>query len=453
MIVSKTPVDVCPKCGGKTHQDEDVLDTWFSSALWPFSTLGYPKKTKNLSYFYPTNVLVTAYDIIFFWVARMIFSGIEFMGEPPFAEVLIHGIVRDAQGRKMSKSLGNGIDPLQIIDKYGADALRFSLASGIAPGSDTRFTESKVESCRNFVNKLWNASRFVIMNIKPGDDLTLPSRLNGLDKWILTRLNDVVKEVTINLNKYEIGQASARLYDFVWSEFCDWFIEMSKTPLYSGDEKERKHGVSMLAYVLTEILKLLHPFIPFVTEEIYSKFAPKGSILMTQQWPTYNKHRVYRPEEAAFEGLREVIGSIRNIRNEMNVPPSKKIHAYVIAKDEKFYSRATGYFSRLAGVEKVTFVKDKSEVSERVSVAVAKDAEALIPLGELIDMAKEKERINAEITQTQAIIDKTNALLANASFVSRAPQKLVDNEREKLGAAQDKLEKLRDKLVMFEDNV
>lgn len=451
MVVSKNHVDVCPKCGGKMHQDEDVLDTWFSSALWPFSTLGYPKKTKNLSYFYPTSVLVTAYDIIFFWVARMIFSGIEFMGDVPFTEVLIHGIVRDEQGRKMSKSLGNGIDPLMIIDKYGADALRFSLASGIAPGSDTRFSESKVESCRNFVNKLWNASRFVIMNIKPDDDLTMPSRLNGLDKWILTRLNDVVKEVTINLNKYEIGQASARLYDFVWSEFCDWFIEMSKVPLYSGEEKERKHAIAMLTHVLTEILKLLHPFIPFVTEEIYSKFAPKGSILMMQQWPTYNKHRVYRQEEACFEGLREVIVSVRNIRNEMNVPPSKKIHAYVIAENEKFYTQAAGYIQKLAGVEKVAFVKDKSAVSERVSVAVSKDAEVLIPLGDLVDMAKEKERINAEIAQTQAVIDKTNALLANASFVSRAPQKLVDNEREKLKSAIDKLEKLKDKLVMFND--
>ena len=451
MVVSKTQVDVCPKCGGKMHQDEDVLDTWFSSALWPFSTLGYPKKTKALSYFYPTSVLVTAYDIIFFWVARMIFSGIEFMGDVPFTEVLIHGIVRDEQGRKMSKSLGNGIDPLKIIDKYGADALRFSLASGIAPGSDTRFSESKVESCRNFVNKLWNASRFVIMNIKPDDDLTLPSRLNGLDKWILTRLNDVVKEVTINLNKYEIGQASARLYDFVWSEFCDWFIEMSKVPLYSGEEKERKHAIAMLAHVLTEILKLLHPFIPFVTEEIYSKFAPKGSILMMQEWPTYNKHRVYRQEESNFEGLREVIVSVRNIRNEMNVPPSKKIHAYVIAENEKFYTQAAGYIQKLASVEKLAFVKDKKEVSERVSVAVSKGAEVLIPLGDLVDFAKEKERINAEIAQTQAVIDKTNALLANASFVSRAPGKLVDNEREKLKSAIDKLEKLKDKLVMFED--
>ncbi len=451
MIVSKTPVDTCPKCGGKMRQDEDVLDTWFSSALWPFSTLGYPRKTKALGYFYPGSVLVTAYDIIFFWVARMIFSGIEFMGDVPFSEVLIHGIVRDELGRKMSKSLGNGIDPLKIIDKYGADALRFSLASGIAPGSDTRFSEAKVESCRNFVNKLWNASRFVIMNIKEGDDLSMPSRLNGLDKWILTRLNDVVKEVTINLNKYEIGQASQRLYDFVWSEFCDWFIEMSKAPLYSGDDKARSHAIAMLTHVLGEILKLLHPFIPFVTEEIYSKFAPKGSILMMQSWPTYNKHRVYRRDEANFEGLRDVIVAIRNIRNEMNVPPSKRINAFIIAKDEKFYALAKPYIQKLAGVNDISFVKNKDEIEGRVSVAVARDAEVLIPLGDLVDSAKEKERISAEIAQTQAVIDKTKALLANEAFVSRAPQKLVDNEREKLANAVEKLEKLNDKLAMFDN--
>jgi len=448
-VVSKTAVDVCPDCGGKMHQDEDVLDTWFSSALWPFSTLGFPKKTKALNYFYPTNVLVTAYDIIFFWVARMIFSGIEFMGEPPFGEVLIHGIVRDGQGRKMSKSLGNGIDPLMLIDKYGADALRFSLASGIAPGSDTRFTESKVESGRNFVNKLWNASRFVIMNIKDGDDLTMPSRFNALDKWILTRLNDVVKEVTINLNKYEIGQAAARLYDFVWSEFCDWYIEMSKTPLYSGDEKQRKHQIAMLCGVLTQILKLLHPFIPFVTEEIYSKYA--SGLLMTSEWPSYNKHRVYRQEESRFEGLIELIGSVRNLRNEMNVPPSKKISAYIIADDEEFYNGAVGYIERLAGVNSVHFVGDKSEINEKVSVAVSKHATVLIPFGDLVDVEKEKERINQEIALTEGIIKKTNGLLANEAFVMKAPQKLVDGEREKLAAAIEKLGKLKDKLTMFEN--
>lgn len=449
MVVSKTKTDVCPKCGGKMHQDEDVLDTWFSSALWPFSTLGFPKKNKNLSYFYPTNVLITAYDIIFFWVARMIFSGIEFMDEVPFSEVLIHGIVRDSQGRKMSKSLGNGIDPLEIIDKYGADALRFSLASGIAPGSDTRFSESKVESSRNFINKLWNASRFVIMNIKEGDDLSFPTRLNGADKWILTRLNDVVKDVTINLNKYEIGLASAKLYDFTWNEFCDWYIEMSKPLLYSDDAKQHSHAVAMLTYVLTAILKLLHPFIPFITEEIYSKYAPKGSVLMVQDWPTYNKRHAYRNDEKNFEGLRDIVVAIRNMRSEMNVAPGKKITAYIIAKDEKFLANSVAYLQKLANISDVTFIKDKAEVEQRVTAIVTHYAEILVPLGELIDEEKEKARINKEIEQAKAEIAKTTALLANANFTAKAPQKLIDNEREKLAKAQDKLAKLADKMAMF----
>lgn len=449
MVVSKTKVDVCPKCGGKMRQDEDVLDTWFSSALWPFSTLGYPKKNKNLSYFYPTSVLVTAYDIIFFWVARMIFSGIEFMDEVPFNEVLIHGIVRDSQGRKMSKSLGNGIDPLEIIEKYGTDALRFSLASGIAPGSDTRFTEGKIESCRNFVNKLWNASRFVVMNIKDDDDLTLPTRFNGADKWILTRLNDVIREVTVNLNKYEIGLAAAALYDFVWSEFCDWYIEMSKNMLYSDDKKQHNHAIAMLTYVLTQILKLLHPIMPFITEEIYSKIQPK-STLMVQEWPSFNKHRIFRKEERDFEGLSEIISSIRNLRNEMGVAPSKKINAFIIPKDEKFIMSAIPYIQKLAGVADVAIIKDKSEVDGKLSAIVARDAQVFIPLGELIDEEKEKERINAEIAQTESVINKTKTLLANAAFVAKAPQKLVDNEKEKLSNALDKLEKLKDKLAMFD---
>ncbi len=450
MVVSKTKADVCPKCGGAMRQDEDVLDTWFSSALWPFSTLGYPKRTKSLAYFYPTSVLVTAYDIIFFWVARMMFSGIEFMGDVPFSEVLIHGIVRDAQGRKMSKSLGNGIDPLAIIDKYGADALRFSLASGIAPGSDTRFSEAKIESSRNFVNKLWNASRFVIMNIGKDDDLTLPTRFNGADKWILTRLNDTIRQVTVNLNKYELGLAAAKLYDFVWSEFCDWYIEMSKTLLYSGDKKQHDHAIAMLVYVLGEILKLLHPFMPFITEEIYSKFAPKGQLIMLAAWPSYNKHRVYRKEEAQFEGLREIISSIRNLRNEMNVAPSKRVNLHVIAPDARFIQAVTPYIQKLAGVGEVELISDKSEVQGRVSALVAAGAEIFIPLGELVDLDKERERISQEIAQTQGVIAKTTALLANTAFTQKAPEKLVENERTKLAQAQDKLEKLKDKLASLD---
>lgn len=450
MVVSKTKVDTCPKCGGKMHQDEDVLDTWFSSALWPFSTLGYPKKNKNLSYFYPTNVLVTAYDIIFFWVARMMFSGIEFMEEPPFSQVLIHGIVRDSQGRKMSKSLGNGVDPLEIIDKYGADALRFSLAQGIAPGSDTRFSEGKIESCRNFVNKLWNASRFVIMNIKDDDNLDFPSRLNGNDKWILTRLNDVIKEVTINLNKYEIGIAAGTLYDFVWTEFCDWFIEISKPQLYSEDKKQHQHAVAMLVYVLTEILKLLHPFIPFITEEIYSKFAPKGSVLMVQDWPVYNKRLVFRKEAKNFEELQEIVIAVRNMRNEMNLQPSKRISAYIIAKDPAYIKSVTPFFEKLCGINNVMIIENKESIQEQVSALVTAGAELYIPFGDLIDKEKETARIRDEIAQTEAVILKTENLLANKGFVAKAPQKLVDGEKAKLEAAKEKLTKLQDKLKMFE---
>ncbi len=451
MVVAKSAPEVCPKCGCTYfHQDEDVLDTWFSSALWPFSTLGYPKKTKNLKYFYPTSVLVTAYDIIFFWVARMMFSGIEFMGEVPFNEVLIHGIVRDSQGRKMSKSLGNGIDPLLIIDKYGADALRFSLASGIAPGSDTRYTDAKTESARNFINKLWNASRFVIMNIGADDDLTFPARLNDADKWILTRLNDVIREVTVNLNKYEIGMAAARLYDFTWTEFCDWYIEMSKPLLYSKEKKDHNHAIAMLTYVLTQILKLLHPFVPFITEEIYSKYAKKGDILMMSDWPTYNKKFSYRKEEKNFEGLRELIVAIRNTRAEMGVSPAKKLTAYVIAKDVNFMKKSSVYLEKLAGIEKVTFVEDKSEVEGKVTAVVTHDAEVLIPLGDLIDFAKERERIEKELAQAEAEINKANGLLNNAGFTAKAPQKLIDNEKEKLAKALEKKEKLKEKLAMLD---
>ncbi len=447
MTVSKTEIDHCPKCGAPVRRDEDVLDTWFSSALWPFSTLGYPRKNKNLSYFYPTGVLVTAYDIIFFWVARMIFSGIEIMGEPPFPEVLIHGIVRDPYGKKMSKSAGNGVDPLELIDRYGADALRFSLASGIAPGSDTRFTEGKIESCRNFVNKLWNASRFVVMNIEEDDDLSFPRKLNGADKWILTRLNDVIKDVTINLNKYEIGLAAARLYDFTWSEFCDWYIEMSKPLLYGGSKKDHSHAVAMLTHVLTVLLKLLHPFIPFVTEEIYSKYAPKGSVLMVSDWPSYNKKTVFRKEERNFEALRATVVAVRNMRAEMNVPPAKKFEAFVIARDPAFVTAVSGLLERLAGISAVHLIEQKSEVTGAVASVVTDMAEILVPMGELIDIDKERERLGRELEQARADADRLGKLLANAAFVAKAPQKLVEGEREKLARADEKVKILTEKLA------
>lgn len=447
MYVAKTMPTQC-KCGCTSfHQDEDALDTWFSSALWPFSTLGYPKKNKNLSYFYPTNVLVTGYDIIFFWVARMIFSGLEFMEDVPFSEVLIHGIVRDEKGKKMSKSAGNGIDPLELIDKYGADALRFSLTTNIAPGSDTRFSREKLEACRNFCNKLWNASRFVIMNIKKGDTINeIPTRLNIADKWILTRLNAVIKEVTINLNKYEFGVVSAKLYDFTWSEFCDWYIEATKPMLYSNDESQRKHAISMLTYVLTNILKLLHPIIPFITEEIYSKYNKKGESIMVQEWPTYNRKYVYHKEEKAFENMISLITAIRNTRASMNVLPSKKIHIIVKAEDPRGFQAFETYLDKLAGVENVIYA-GYNEAVEGNNVALVTDiAQIFIPMGDLVDPAKEKERLSKELEQAESDIAHSKALLDNTNFVSRAPQKVIDMERQKLELAQDKYNKLKEKL-------
>ncbi len=447
MYVAKTMPAQC-KCGCTSfHQDEDALDTWFSSALWPFSTLGYPKKNKNLSYFYPTNVLVTGYDIIFFWVARMIFSGLEFMEDVPFSEVLIHGIVRDEKGKKMSKSAGNGIDPLELIDKYGADALRFSLTTNIAPGSDTRFSREKLEACRNFCNKLWNASRFVIMNIKKGDTINeIPTRLNIADKWILTRLNAVIKEVTINLNKYEFGVVSAKLYDFTWSEFCDWYIEATKPMLYSNDESQRKHAIAMLTYVLTNILKLLHPIIPFITEEIYSKYNKKGESIMVQEWPSFNRKYVYHKEEKAFENMISLITAIRNTRASMNVLPSKKIHIIVKAEDPRGFQAFETYLDKLAGVENVIYA-GYNEAVEGNNVALVTDiAQIFIPMGDLVDPAKEKERLSKELEQAESDIAHSKALLDNTNFVSRAPQKVIDMERQKLELAQDKYNKLKEKL-------
>lgn len=447
MVVSKTAVDVCPKCGGKMHQDEDVLDTWFSSALWPFSTLGYPKKTKNLEYFYPTNLLVTAYDIIFFWVARMIFSGIQFMDEVPFSEVLIHGIVRDSQGRKMSKTLGNGIDPLLLIDKYGADALRFSLASGIAHGSDTRYSDDKIEAARNFMNKLWNASRFVIMNLN-GEAAEIPKKLNVSDKWILTRLNEVIRDVTINLNKYEIGIAASKLYDFVWSEFCDWYIESQKTYLYSEDMKLKSHSASVLRYVLEQILKLMHPFVPFITEEIYMNLNPDKSI-MIQSWPIYNKKQMYRKEKKAFESIKNCIVALRNTRAEMNIPPSKKLKVFVLPTDEVMFKKLTPYLIKLANVSEIQVIASKDEVNEKSIALVSDSVEMFVPFGELVDVEKEKERLGKEIDGAKAEIAKSTSMLANENFVKKAPEKLVSAEREKLEKAKDKLEKLIEKLNMF----
>lgn len=443
MTVSKTKVEVCPKCGGKhVRQDEDVLDTWFSSALWPFSTLGYPKKTKDLEYFYPTNVLVTAYDIIFFWVARMIFSGIENMGEVPFSEVLIHGLVRDSQGRKMSKSLGNGIDPLEIIDKYGADTLRFSLATGIAPGSDTRYSEEKVESCRNFMNKLWNASRFLIMNME-GKELKDISELKKLpvDKWILTKLQGLIKEVTINLNKYEIGLAAGKIYDFVWSDFCDWYIETEKPLLYGDNEKLKIHALSMLSYVLETVLKLLHPFVPFVTEEIFRILHPDKALIV-EEWPKYNKRLTYYAEAKAFEGVMNLIKAVRNIRAEMNVAPSKRVTLLIKDNEHRpFFEKTAMFIEKLAGASHVEFVKEKP-TDVKVSTAVSDSVEVYIPLGELVDTEKEIARLTKELENTEKEILRAEGMLGNQKFVANAPKALVEKERDKLEKHRQKRDKL-----------
>ena len=451
-IVAEEAPTKCPKCGG-THfsQDEDVLDTWFSSALWPFSTLGYPEKTEDLKYFYPTSVLITAYDIIFFWVARMIFSGIEHMGEIPFSKVMIHGIVRDKLGRKMSKSLGNGIDPLIVIDKYGADSLRFSLANGIAPGGDTRFYEEKVESARNFINKVWNASRFVKMNLEDVDLIPIDKTEKTIaDKWILTRLQETAKAVTENLEKYEIGLAGAKLYDFVWSEFCDWYIEAIKPSLYSDDKKVKSNAASNILYVLTSILKLLHPYIPFVTEHIYQSLPLHEETIMLSKYPEYDEKLVFAEEEAEFEAVMDIVKAIRNVRAEMNVAPSKRIHITVKTQKEAMIRKGEGYLAKLAGVDSVVY--DAAYVPEKkVSAAVTAAAEVFIPLGDLIDYEKEIERLNKEKEAVLKEIAKSKSMLENPGFVARAPEAVVNAQREALAINEEKLAKIEANIRSFSE--
>ena len=443
MIVSKTDPTVCPKCG-KSHlrQEEDVLDTWFSSALWPFSTLGFPEKTEDLEYFYPTNLLVTAYDIIFFWVARMIFSGIEHMGETPFPEVLIHGIVRDSQGRKMSKSLGNGVDPLLLIDKFGADSLRYSLCTGVAPGGDIRFSDDRMESSRNFMNKVWNASRYVIMNLEGKQTLKLEDvTLTDADKWILTKLQNVVKDVRKNLDKYEIGLALAKLYDFVWSDYCDWYIELTKPMLYSTDEQKKLSALSVLKYVLTDIIKLMHPFVPFITEEIWT-YLNISDTVMLEKYPEYVESLDFSEAYENFELVKEVIGKIRNIRAEMDVPVSKRVHLFLLTDKQDVYARASTYIEKLAGVTEITFISDKAQAGEKLCQAVTVGAELFIPLGELVDTEKETARLNKEKAKVIGEIKRSEGMLNNAGFVAKAPQALIDKEKEKLVLNKQLLEKI-----------
>ena len=446
-VVAKEMPTVCPKCGGKKfRQDEDVLDTWFSSALWPFSTLGYPDDTEDLRYFYPTDVLVTAYDIIFFWVARMIFSGIKHMGRIPFKDVLIHGIVRDSQGRKMSKSLGNGIDPIEIIENYGADTLRYCLLNGISAGSDIRYSPEKLEGCRNFINKIWNASRFVLLNcegVEVKKELS-ECKLGVADKWIVSKLNTVVREVTVNMEKYEIGLACAALQDFVWSDFCDWYIEFCKPTLYGEDAKKKQDTVSVLCYVLKNMLKLLHPFIPFVTEEIYSHLPGTEGSIMVSEFPRYNMKFSYRKERAAMEKIMDVVKSVRAIKLETGAAPSAKVDLFVVTEQKKLLSDCSVYLNKLCNVGKIAFISSKDELTEKVVSKILDGFEIYIPLGELVDTEKEIARLKAEIEKTENEIARANGKLSNQGFVSKAPKALIEGEKAKV----QKFTEIREKLLV-----
>ena len=447
--VKREDPTVCEKCGS-THltREEDVLDTWFSSALWPFSTLGWPEQTADLNYWYPTSVMVTGYDIIFFWVARMIFSGCEQMKKIPFHTVLIHGLVRDDKGRKMSKSLGNGIDPLEMAEKYGADALRFNLITGNSPGNDTRFYTEKCEAMRNFANKIWNASRFVMMNLTI-DRYELPAadKLEREDKWVLSKLNRLVKEVTENLDSFEIGVASAKVYDFIWDTYCDWYIELTKTRLNGTDEDAKLTAQNVLCYVLVTLLKLLHPFMPFITEEIYQalpKCDGAEDILMTAQWPEYTEALSFPAEESAMEAVMDLIRAIRARRAEMNVPPSKKAELMIVTDQAEPYQQGLHFIQRLAYASNVTFPETApADVTGLVSV-VTHDATAYLPLSELVDLAAERERIAKELEKAKNGLRITEGKLANEKFVAHAPENVVNAEREKVAKYQELIAKLEE---------
>ncbi len=437
--VSRTDVDVCPKCGGKVRMDEDTLDTWFSSALWPFSTLGWPENNIDLKYFYPTSTLVTGYDIIFFWVARMIFSGLEYTGKAPFNTVLFHGIVRDAQGRKMSKSLGNGIDPLEEIEKYGADALRFTLATGNTPGNDMRYSAERVEASRNFANKLWNAARFVLMNLdenEPAPDI--PENLALEDKWVLSKFNNVVKEVTENLDKFEIGLAVSKLYDFIWDVYCDWYIELTKVRLNSENAEQKATAKAVLVYVLSNTLKLLHPFMPFITEEIWQALPHEGESIMVSSWPTACDCLNFASEEAEFEKVMNVIKAVRNRRAEMNVPPSKKAKLFITTDAKETFLNCAVFMTRLASASEVEVSADSVDVEGAVRV-VTTDAVVQIPLNELVDFTKELERLNKELAAAEKDRDFFGSKLNNEAFMAKAPEKVVAVQRESYQKAVDKI--------------
>ena len=445
-VVSREDVDVCPKCGGHMTQDPDTLDTWFSSALWPFSTLGWPENTDDLKYFFPTNTLVTGYDIITFWVSRMIFSSLEYMDEVPFDTVLIHGLVRDAQGRKMSKSLGNGIDPLEIIDKYGADALRFALATGNSPGNDMRFSDEKIEAARNFANKLWNAARFVLMNLTI-DKIEEPdkSKLAVEDKWILTKLEECVKSVNTNLDKYELGVALSSIYDFLWDYYCDWYIELTKTSVSSEDKERSLTAQNTLAYVLREMLKLLHPFMPFITEEIYSSLPGEEGFIMVKDYPEYREDFTFAAAEEDMNRIIDAIKAIRVRRNEMGVVPSRKAKLFVETKYPETFSGATAFFEKLASAASLEVVEDYAD--ENAVKIITDSATIHIPLGDLVDFEAERARLKKELDTMESEIKRAEGKLSNEGFVSRAPAAVVEAEKAKLEKYKEKRDSIKEAIA------
>ena len=455
VVVTRDIPEVCPKCGCEhLTQDEDTLDTWFSSALWPFSTLGWPKKTEEMDYFYPTDVLVTGYDIIFFWVIRMVFSGLEQTGSTPFHHVLIHGLVRDSQGRKMSKSLGNGIDPLEVIDKYGADALRLTLMTGNAPGNDMRFYWERVEASRNFANKVWNASRFIMMNLEKAEvpaEIDL-NTLTGADKWILSKVNTLAEEVTENLDKYELGIAVQKVYDFIWEEFCDWYIEMVKPRLYNDEDNTKAAALWTLKTVLGNALKLLHPYMPFITEEIFCTLHPEDESIMIASWPVKTEAWNFTEDERAVEIIKEAVRSIRNVRTDMNVPPSKKAKVYVVSEEEEIrqvFENGKVFFAALGYASEVTIQADKTGIADDAVSAVTSQAVIYMPFAELVDIEKEIERLNKEAERLNKELARVNGMLSNERFLGKAPESKVAEEKAKLEKYTNMMEQVKERLAQL----
>lgn len=459
IMVSHEKPEKCTKCGSVSlHQDEDTLDTWFSSALWPFSTLGWPEQTEDFKYFYPTSALVTGYDIIFFWVARMIFSGIEHTGVEPFKDVVIHGIVRDAQGRKMSKSLGNGIDPLEIIDKYGTDALRFSLILGISAGNDIRYMPEKLDQASNFANKLWNASKFALGNFaKIGESIPnfeefmiseeVPSNLAYEDKWILSKINTLAKEISYNIDKYDLGVASSKIYDFIWNEFCDWYIEMIKPRLYDEESTNKDAAVWTLNKVLANSLKLLHPIMPFITEEIFAKLYSKDESIMISKWPEYKEELSFENEEKGIEALKEIIVGIRNLRTNMNIHPSKKSNLIFVSQEfEEMINSSKTMLQKLGFAESIEVKQNRIDIPEDSSCIMVDGIEAIIPFGDLVDKEEERKRLESEITKLESEVARCEKMLSNPGFTSKAPKAKINEEKEKLAKYQEMLKTSKERL-------